>query len=531
MTAERLPRSIWVPVLLLALVIFGWRLNTVPLTNWDEGIYANVNLELFHSHDWTKLTYFGADFLEKPPLQFWLTFVLFGLLGPTELAVRLLPAIAGIGTALLLALWAWQATKQRGVAMLAGIMFTLGQFALVHAFRTGDLDGLLALFITVSVYGYWRSWQSPRWIVVWGAAGAAAVMTKSFVGVLPLAIVGLDIIVSRGWRRIGWGNIGWAVTAFVVLAMPWHIIETLRFGSAFWDSYFGLHVLERTAESLFTATPWYWYVGIMIDRFAPFSWLLPLAVFTALWRWRQDSSGLDRLLIVWLVVTMLLFSLIQTRREWYILPIYPAAVMMVAIAAWSWWRDRQSSVIRGAMILSATAAFGYLMTDHHLRLALAHFPVLKELTRPWWRTLSGQVAFGVIAILILVVAALLLARWRSSWWRWFVGLGGGAMVCVALGWSLLYIYSLPATLPLKTIANYIKRENVNNLSLIGTALKKQPAGYFYILRLDTHSTEYASGTPPPTPLVLTTVEDKNSPLNTRGRVVARKDPFILLDLR
>ena len=161
---ERFPRSVWIPLMALSLVMFGWRLTTVPLTNWDEGIYANVNLELFHSHDWTKLTYFGANFLEKPPLQFWITSVLYGVFGPTELAVRLLPALAGLGTVLLIAWWTWSATKQRNTALIAGLLFVLGRFTLVHAFRTGDLDGLLTLFITLAMFGYWRSWTAPRWI-------------------------------------------------------------------------------------------------------------------------------------------------------------------------------------------------------------------------------------------------------------------------------------------------------------------------------------------------------------------------------
>lgn len=531
MEASRLPRSVWIPVLGLALIIFGWRLSTVPLTNWDEGIYANVNLELFRSHDWTKLTYFGADFLEKPPLQFWITSALFGILGPTELAVRLVSAVAGVGTALLLAWWTWQATRERLPALLSGLFFTLGQFALIHAFRTGDLDGLLTLCITLALYAYWRSWTVPRWIVVWGAACGAAVMTKSFVGLLPVIIVGLDILLTRGWKKIGWGNLLWAVGAFLVLAVPWHVIETVRFGQAFWDSYFGMHVLERTTESLFTSTPWYWYLQIILNRFAPFSFFLPVALVMATWQWRQEKSGVHRLLLIWIVLTLALFMYIKTRREWYILPIYPGLALLLATTVSRWWRDRQSRVFQGAIVLSSVAAGGHLMTDHHLRLALQHFPILRQLAEPWWRTGLGQCVFGILMVVILACLASILQRWRSGWWRWMIGLIGGAIITISAGWSLLYIHTLPATLPLKTIADRIKQEQVKDISLVGTLLKKQPAGYFYILRLDTHSTEYSAGTPPPTPIVLTTNETKNVPLNSRGIIVMSVPPFLLLDLR
>ncbi|MEK7637465.1 MAG: phospholipid carrier-dependent glycosyltransferase [Patescibacteria group bacterium] len=525
------PRSVWIPVLALALVIFGWRLNSVPLTNWDEGIYANVNLELFRSHDWTKLTYFGKDFLEKPPLQFWLTYPLIGVFGPTELAMRLWSALAGAGTAVLLALWGWQATQKRSVAWLAGGLFVLGRFALIHAFRSGDLDGLLTFLIVLAMYGYWRSLATPRWIIVWGAAGAAAVMTKSLVGLLPLIIVGIDILVSRGWRRIGWGNIAWAAAAFVALAAPWHIIETVRFGRSFWDSYLGLSVIERTTESLFTATPWHWYLGIIRDRFWPFSFFLPLAMVLAGRRAGPEKNGLDRLLLLWFAVTLIIFSLIQTRREWYILPLYPAAAMLLARGAAAWWSERQPRWMQALGLVSIAAMFGHLLTDTTVRNVLAHIPVGRGLRRVFWQTIPGQILFGVAATVATAIAAALLARRRCSRRQWILGLSGGVMGIVALTWTGRYIRALPAALPLKTIANRVAQEKANELSLIGTKLKKQPAGYFYILRLDTHSAEYASGTPPPTPLVLTTTEEKNAPLNTAGKRLVKLPPFILLDLR
>ncbi len=535
--SNRLPRSVWIPLLTLSLVVFGWRLSTVPLTNWDEGIYANVNLELFRSHDWTKLTYFGADFLEKPPLQFWVTSLLFGILGPTELAIRFLPALAGIGTTMLVALWMYQVTKHKYSAFLAGLFFALGRFALVHAFRTGDLDGLLTFFITLAMYGYWRSFasestaQTRKWMVVWGAASAAAVMTKSFVGALPIIIVGCDILLTRGWRTIGWKYIAWGSGVFIVLAAPWHVIETMRFGQTFWNSYFGMHVLERSTESLFTATPWYWYLKIIVNRFAPFSFFLPVALLTTMWNVRKNKNTLDRILLFWIAITLIVFSLIQTRREWYILPLYPAVAMLLASSAIRWWKEIQPRWLLLALLFSAIGAFGHLLTDNHLQLALEHFPILRELAHPFWHSVIGQLIFGIVAVSILATISALFGRGQFTRRQRMMLLGGGSMLIISLGWSLLYIRSQPNTLPLKSIAQRIEQEKIQNISLVGTLLKKQPAGYFYILRMDTHSTEYPAGTPPPSPIVLTTTEEKNVPLNTRGKPLLSIRPLLLLDLR
>ena len=44
-------------MLVLAAVVFFWKLDQVPLTNWDEGIHSSVTLETFQNHSWLSLSY------------------------------------------------------------------------------------------------------------------------------------------------------------------------------------------------------------------------------------------------------------------------------------------------------------------------------------------------------------------------------------------------------------------------------------------------------------------------------------------
>lgn len=528
--SARIPKQVWLTLLIASAFFFGWKVNTLPLTNWDEGIYANVNLELFHSQDWTKLTYFGKDFLEKPPLQYWMTYPLFGILGPTELAVRLWSVLAGIATVLLIALWAWQATKKVSIALMAGAMIVLGRYAIAHAFRTGDLDGLLTFCITLALYGYWRSWKVPRWFFVWGIASAGAIMTKSLAGLVPVIIVGMDIVLTRGWRRIGWGNMWWGIAVFIGLIAPWHIIETQRFGAAFWKEYIGWNIVDRSTSSLFTKTPWYWYLGIIHDRFFPFSYALPLGVVTAMWGWRKRHDDLLRLLLLWGAVVLTLFTVIQTRREWYILPFYPAAAMLLALQAHAWWSERQPRWMQAAVIMSVAAMFIRMAGDKHLKEFLAHVPGSSVLHSWMFTHLLGQVFIGIGATLIVLILVLLWRR-KFFWWKAFLGSIAVILVLESMFWTVQQLRSYPTTLPLKTIADRIQTERVLSIDLAGTKLKKEPAGYFYILRLDAHSTELPAGQIPRTPLFLTTNEVKNAPLNTEGRVLERLGKFLLIDLR
>ncbi len=526
------PRSVWLPIAVAALLVFGWRIWNVPLTNWDEGIYANVNLELWRSHDWTKLTYFGQNFLEKPPLQFWLTWPLIGLLGPTELAMRLWPVAAGVATAVLLGWWAWQASRNRWLAWLVAIIFISGRFVVNHAFRTGDLDGLLTWFIAFALYSYWRAADRPRWWIGWGAATGLAIMTKSLAGLIPIMVAGLDILVGWRWKTLTWKHVSWGALALAVIAAPWHLVETIRFGQTFWRDYLGFHVLERAAEPLFNRTAWWWYWSAIRTQFFPFSLFLPLALVLAIRRAWLDRSSLDRLLVIWFFVVLTVFSIIQTRREWYILPLYPAAALLVGRMIDDLWRRRQPRWVTAVFWMSVVAMFGALLTGLHPSRVLWNVTPFRILPSDWWGDEIGRWTVAVLSAGLLWLLAWLIRRYRGlGLRRWSVMLVIGVTVYLAAAWIGLSLRHLPSALALKTVAARVERMKTTALSVVGVNLKGQPAGYFYLRRMDdVQVPEQPSGTPPASPVVLTTTEPKNAPLNTEGRVILKQPPFVLLDL-
>src|SRR5262245_39409779 len=79
----------------LALALFLFRAADMPLTDPDEGRYGEISREMALSSDWIVPRLFGMPYLEKPPLLYWLTATAFRALGPSEIAGRLVPALAG----------------------------------------------------------------------------------------------------------------------------------------------------------------------------------------------------------------------------------------------------------------------------------------------------------------------------------------------------------------------------------------------------------------------------------------------------
>ncbi|MBI5467022.1 MAG: glycosyltransferase family 39 protein [Candidatus Kerfeldbacteria bacterium] len=529
----RWPRSVWIPVLVAAAVVFGWGIGRLPLTNWDEGIYAHVNLELFRSHDWSELTYYGQPFLEKPPLQFWLTMPLIGIFGPTELAMRLWSVAAGIATALLIAFWSWQLWRQRTLSWFVAGAFIFGRFALYHAFRTGDLDGLLTFWITLALYSYWRSSDRPRWWLGWGVATALAIMTKSFVGIVPIVVVGLDILLGWRWRQISWKHLALGLVSLVLVAAPWHIVETVRFGQAFWNDYLGLHVLERTSVALFGTTPWWWYVPTLRIQFFPFSLFLPLAVLLAGRRWWRERDATSRLLMIWTLVVLGIFTLIQTRREWYILPLYPAAVLLIGQLWREKWVNGLSRLAKGMWWVSLIGVFAFLLQELQHRGVLWNVTPYRFLPAALWQQWPGRLAVAVVSALIVwLVARWLRGRRQWSATQWAAGLTAALIMFLAMSWTVLYLRHLPRTLPLEQIARRLQSMSGASFTVVGVNLKGQPAGYFYLRRLDSNPfNEQPARTPPLHPIVLTTTAANNALVNQAGSVMMTASPFVLVDLR
>jgi 4-amino-4-deoxy-L-arabinose transferase-like glycosyltransferase len=125
-------------VLGLALLLLFYRLGDGSLHDWDESIYAQVAKEMVLSNSWMTLSWNGTPFFHKPPLYFWLTALTYKLIGVSEFAARLWPAIFGFGVVVL--------------------TFVLG--VRLRSWVVGAIAALLLLVVDQGYYGYWWNFLS-----------------------------------------------------------------------------------------------------------------------------------------------------------------------------------------------------------------------------------------------------------------------------------------------------------------------------------------------------------------------------------
>ena len=323
-------------------------LGARPLISPAEARYALVAREMVESGDWIQPRFNHARFYEKPPLTYWFVGTTYRLFGFNELASRLPSALAYVGSTVLAFLLALELVGS-GTAPLAGLIYatSLGPFLFGRFLFT---DTLLVFCLTLSLLGMAKVIRRPGspWgpLLYWLGVSLAG-LTKGLIGlVFPLATAGLYAILlgGRSFVRSLRPRLGVAIVALVLL--PWHVALALR-DPEFLSFYFGHEQFARFMSQRFPVN----FVALSIREFwvSTLLWLFPWCLFLPLAFSRRGKRWNRRLAPawIWVGVIMTFFTLTGARMEYYALPAFPAAAVIIGSA----WRRFILSGRRGAAVV------------------------------------------------------------------------------------------------------------------------------------------------------------------------------------
>jgi len=329
-------RTVFVSVALaagLAALVLLPALGHKPLSEWDEGIYAEVSREMVGG-SWLVPHWNYQPWFEKPPLMLWITAIFFKFFGVSEFWARAGSAFAGI--AIVALLHGWLARRRELLTAWIGTVILLATFGFLHVCHVGEMDVLLSLGASIALIGLCSvAENNPHgWFLFW-TGFAIALMTKSAASVvIPVTALLFGGLERWNWRRFGLSFL-LGLALFLVLVLPWHVAMYLRFGRDFVAQYLGLHVLTRATHQIEGhSTHWWYYVVVLLVSAPPFCLLYPVVIRDGLRR-----SEL-RVLAVFTLVVVGFFTVIQTRLPHYIAPAYPALAVLTAVWIGDWLRPR-----------------------------------------------------------------------------------------------------------------------------------------------------------------------------------------------
>jgi 4-amino-4-deoxy-L-arabinose transferase-like glycosyltransferase len=323
---------------LAATVLWFITLGTRSLYDPDEGRYAEIPREMLQHGDWVIPHLNELVYLEKPPLQYWLTALSLRIFGETEFAARLCTGTAGFLSLLMVffvgrRLWGTEAGVKALMLTAASTFFVL----LGHQLT---LDMLLSLWLLTGLSCFLLA-QSQRdnphsrarlWMLGCWAALALAVLTKGLIGMIaPAATLVLYMLGQRDYRVLREMNFRWGLPLFLVIATPWFVLAA-RANADFLRFFVIREHFQRFLTPIEHRTePWWFFIIVLTVGVLPWA-PQALAAMLTTWRSSRPRGQFDsaRLLWVWCVFVFVFFSFSDSKLITYVLPVIAPLALLCA---------------------------------------------------------------------------------------------------------------------------------------------------------------------------------------------------------
>jgi hypothetical protein len=376
-----------------------------------DGVHAQIARNMVVSGDWVTARLNGVAYLEKSPFVYWMMAASYGIFGIHDWAARLPVALAVVVLCWLTARFgAWAFGDEAG--MYAGLVLStcVGLFLFTRILIP---DAILTLTFVSAFWAFLRALEPdeerPRlWAAILALSIGVGILLKGMIAVVfPGGAVFIYLLLTRQlfaldvWKKLHPFS---GLLLVVAVAAPWHVLATLRnppifdltmhsgpgeYRGFFWFYFINEHVLRflnlRYPRD-YNTVPRLWFWLFHLAWFFPWSVYIPAAIRL---NYRpSDRAGRVRLLaLCWIGVVMGFFSF-STTQEYYSVPIYPAAALLIAsaMAARSSWLRPASWILAGvcavALVLIAVVVGSVWTTSTpgDISVALTEHPELYTLS-------------------------------------------------------------------------------------------------------------------------------------------------------
>jgi len=395
------PYRWWLFVLLIPAYLAGLFLDVMEA---DAAQYATMSLEMLQTGNYLEIYHRGRDYIDKPPLLFWLSSLSFRVFGVSNFAYKL-PSFLFT----LLGLFATYRLTHRIYTKQAAFYATLvlascqAWFMINHDVRT---DTMLAASTIFAIWQLLVFTQTGRFVhLLSGALGVAgAMLTKGPIGLMvPALALGTDFLLKRQWNTIfRWSWLAMlGLVAVCLLPMLYGLYTQFDLSPAgkqtyngiitsglrfyFWTQSFGRLTGESTWKN--DADPFY-FVHTFLWAFLPWSFFF-LAILARKIRMlfsfrfrlpvRQEAFTLGGI-----VLPAIAFSLSRYKLPHYIFVFFPLAAILTGHYLDLLLRSNRLRRLRAWWVVQAAVCTAVLLAV--ALLCTISFP----LTATLWTVLIGS---------------------------------------------------------------------------------------------------------------------------------------------
>ena len=380
----------------------------------DASQYAEMSREMMVSHDYLHVYDRGTDYLDKPPMLFWLSTLSMKVFGLTNFGYKL-PSVLFLFLAVYATYRFARLLYDESTARVAALVLMVcqGSFLMTNDVRT---DTILMGFVATALWAIKECElkRRPGFVLLGTAALAGGLMTKGPIALfVPLFAFGTDWLLKRKWKAI---------------FNPWHLLDAALIAVFLIPMCIGLYQqFDLHPEKLIDGK-----TGTSGIKF--FFWTQSFGRITGENRW---NNGADP--------SFLLVNMLWSFLPWIFLFLVALFVnVRELIRQKLWLNEAQEWVSTGGFLLTyAALGMSHYQLPHYIFVAfpLAAVVVAGLLRRFFTEGALPKLRRGltvtqliVCALLMTGLALILLFTFPAGGWVW-IGWAAGIVVIGITAWQ------------------------------------------------------------------------------------------------
>ena len=335
-------------MLLAAVLLFTANMGSLSLLPLDDCFYARKGVEMLDRGSFFDVTWNGNPTFQNPPLHFWILAQSYRLFGENDIAARLPTVLMALGILICLYRIGRITVGEDAAVVGVGLLLLVNYF--MKNSRRVMLDIPTTFWISLGMLLILESARRPRLGLALGIPLAAAGLTKSVLGLVPLLVLAILLVTAEGRRicRNPW-LIGGALVG-LLCALSWPLQQGLTHGWVGVRAHYLGEITGRSTQTLVLSDVLFEYPRLLLAEFQPV--VIPgwIAAVLVLWRYRRRQLPWGRLfLATWAVLPVLVLSLSSARSARYVFStLVPLALLTAALAVG--WKPRIFKILCGRIV-------------------------------------------------------------------------------------------------------------------------------------------------------------------------------------
>ncbi len=334
--------------------------SALHLRETTEARYGEIAREMVVTGNWIEPHLNGIKHFHKPPLAMWGMAAGMELFGINGFGVRFFGIVAAVVA--LVALYGTARLFLDDEDAVNASLICATSLLFLSSSRLVSTDIYLACFTSLAqlmlfrqLHGVRSPWNAPLYGVFLGLGFLAK-------GPIIFLFTLLPFLVAKTFDRehrgvFSWREVAIAASAFMAVGLPWYVIVCAK-NPQLLDYFLRVQTVDRVATNRFGRNKPFWYFFfIFATTFLPYT----LFFVRGLVGWKELGRPI-RILFVYIVFPLTVFTLAKSKLSAYILPFYGTASIFTAyaLARFDTARLRAVTTVLLAMAAVAVGAAGFV---------------------------------------------------------------------------------------------------------------------------------------------------------------------------